>query len=98
MTRRSPCKDIPCWHCKAEHTQAHYERVVYNKTALWGPWEGWRMAGRDLVAPSGDRICCRRLTGILWVERSRIRKFNRSIKETTSAVVIPARELFAGSA
>ncbi|WP_230938693.1 DUF3653 domain-containing protein [Xanthomonas translucens] len=33
---------------------------------LHGPWAGWRLAGRDLVAPSGERIAERRLRGLLW--------------------------------
>lgn len=35
-----------CWHCKAETTEDHHRRVGYNHTALHGPWDGWRMAGR----------------------------------------------------
>ncbi|MBE0315027.1 NAD(P)H-dependent oxidoreductase [Xanthomonas citri pv. punicae] len=31
-----------------------------------GPWAGWRLAGRDLVAPTGERIPERRLRGLLW--------------------------------
>lgn len=45
-----------CQHCKAESAEAHYDRVVHNLTALHGPWSGWRMAGRHLISPDGDRI------------------------------------------
>ena len=41
-----------CFHCKSEHDQAHYDRVVYNQTRLHGPWQGWRMSGRYLIAPN----------------------------------------------
>lgn len=64
---------VTCMHCQAEHSAAHHERVVHNRMPLYGPWQGWRMAGRDLVSPSGDRINQRRLVGILWVERCRQR-------------------------
>lgn len=55
-----------CLHCKAEHPPDHYDRVVHNKTALHGPWQGWRMAGRYLVGPDGQRITPERLRGLAW--------------------------------
>lgn len=55
-----------CFHCKAESTPEHYQRVVHNHVALYGPWRGWRMAGRVLVSPDGDRITPERLRGILF--------------------------------
>jgi len=61
---------VTCWHCQAEHPEAHHARIVQNHTPLYGPWAGWRMAGRDLVSPDGDRINPRRLAGLLWRERS----------------------------
>jgi len=64
-------KILTCFRCHAEHTEAHYERVVYNRTPLYGPWAGWRMAGRDLVSSDGDRISPQRLAGILWAQRAR---------------------------
>lgn len=57
-----------CFHCHAEHPEGHYERVVQNKTTLHGPWSGWRMAGRFLVAPDRERITPERLRGLLWRE------------------------------
>ncbi len=86
-----------CWHCKSEHDRAHHDRVVYNRTALYGPWYGWRMAGRVLVSPEGDRIAPERLRGLLWSERLRIRKSGQ--QDGVAAVsTLPARERFAGSA
>lgn len=41
-----------CFHCKAEHDAAHYDRVVHNRMHLHGPWQGWHMSGRYLVAPN----------------------------------------------
>lgn len=66
-------RTVTCMHCQVEHPVAHHQRVVYNQMPLHGPWQGWRMAGRDLVSPDGDRISPRRLVGILWVERCRQR-------------------------
>lgn len=62
----------PCWPegqpCPNSCAAALYERTVYNHQHLGGPWTGWRMAGRVLVSPDGDRITPERLRGILWRE------------------------------
>lgn len=57
-TAGEPCPN-PC-------AQAHTRHVIDNHVDLHGPWAGWRLAGRDLVAPSGERIPERRLRGLLW--------------------------------
>lgn len=59
---------LTCFHCKTEHPESHYARVVHNRTALYGPWRGWKMAGTVLVSPDRDRITPGRLRGILWAE------------------------------
>lgn len=64
---------VVCMHCQAESTEAHHERIVHNRMPLYGPWAGWRMAGRELGSPDGDRITPRRLAGVLWAENSRKR-------------------------
>lgn len=60
----------PCWEpgtqCPNSCANDYYRRVIDNHVALTGPWAGWRLAGRDLVAPSGERIPERRLRGLLW--------------------------------
>ena len=60
----------PCWpngeQCPNTCASAHYRHVIENHVELHGPWAGWRLAGRDLVAPSGERIPERRLRGLLW--------------------------------
>lgn len=60
----------PCWEagkpCPNPCAQDQYRRVIDNHTDLHGDWKGWRLAGRDLVAPSGERIPERRLRGLLW--------------------------------
>lgn len=81
-----------CWHCGAEHSTAHHERLVHNRTLLYGPWHGWRIAGRDLVSPDGDRICPQRLRGLLWTERARARLLqSRATGIRGVLVVLPAR-------
>jgi hypothetical protein len=63
-----------CFHCLAETPDEHYRRVVCNETALYGPWRGWRWAGRDLVSPDGGRIAIERLRGIVFAESIRPKK------------------------
>jgi len=74
-------------------------RVVHNRMPLYGPWAGWRMAGRELVSPDGDRISPRRLLGILWAESSRkwILEAQRR-PPPTPPVVLPPRESLNDSA
>lgn len=80
-----------CWQCRAESPRAHWLRVAENKTALYGPWAGWRMAGRYLVGPAGQRITPERLAGMLWEERSRSRVSNRTIASAERVIVPFAR-------
>lgn len=65
---------LTCHHCHAEHPEAHYDRTVHNRTPLYGPWAGWRMAGRDLVAPDGARINPERLRGLAWRDEMELRR------------------------
>lgn len=59
-----PCHQLGCDPnpCAA----AHYRRLVDNHVALTGPWAGWRLAGRDLVAPDRQRISPERLRGLMF--------------------------------
>ena len=86
-----------CYHCHTEHPEGHYERVVHNKTPLYGPWSGWRMAGQYLVSPDRARITPERLRGILWRE-SLYRPRKYCTGRPPGGLVIPAREIFAGQA
>lgn len=97
-----------CWHCKAETPDAHYQRVVYNKTALHGDWTGWRMAGRFLIAPGGQRITPERVRGFLWNEHARGQAQKKAARisglqtknftGSCETISLPARELFCGQA
>lgn len=81
---------------------AHYRRIVDNHVALHGPWEGWRLAGRDLVAPDRQRISPERLRGLLMrqalEERLSKVKARRKAKLMAAVVPLPARERFEGCA
>lgn len=61
-----------CFHCKAEHDAAHYDRVVHNQTGLHGPWQGWRMSGRYLIAPNkAGKITPELLGALLFLQTQR---------------------------
>lgn len=86
-----------CWHCKSESSAEHYDRVVHNITSLHGPWAGWRLAGKDLVAPDGTRVSPARMRGILFrleaearLERARGRNASRKAvrRELVKVVVV----------
>lgn len=68
----------PCWPagqpCPNSCAAELHDRVAHNRTQLHGPWAGWRLAGRDLVSPDGDRISPERIRGILWRETLEIRR------------------------
>lgn len=87
-----------CWHCHAETPAEHYERIVYGKEALHGPWEGWRLAGRYIVGPHGNRITPERLRGLLWAEANRRPQPQNANRSHPAAVIrLPARERFEGA-
>lgn len=86
-----------CRHCEAESPGEHYDRIVHNKTALHGPWRGWRLAGRELVAPDGERFTTERLRGLAFrleaeqrLERARARNARREQRhrELVKVVVV----------
>ena len=76
---------------------AHYRRIIDNHTALHGAWSGWRMAGRDLVSPDGDRINPQRLRGLLFRQAGEAR-IAKARAVNAQPVVLPARERFSGLA
>ena len=82
----------PCWPealpCPNICAAALHDRTVFNKGPLYGPWAGWRLAGRVLVSPDGDRISPERLRGILFQEAARARLQRAA---TNSAKVVPWR-------
>lgn len=94
-TDRRPCHKIgknppPC-------ALAHYRRVIENHVGLHGPWAGWRLAGRDLVSPEGDRINPQRLRGLLFRQDAEAR-IAKARATNVQPIVLPARERFSGLA
>lgn len=37
-------------------------------------WFGWRLRGRHLVSPDGERITRERLSGLLWRDQQELRR------------------------
>jgi hypothetical protein len=37
-------------------------------------WQGWRLRGRHLVSPDGERITTERLLGLLWRDQLELRR------------------------
>ena len=84
-----------CRHCEIETDIEHHDRVVHNKAPLHGPWKGWRMAGRELVSPDGQRFTTERLRGLAFrldaearLERARARKQNAVRHQLVKVVVV----------
>lgn len=89
---------VKCWHCHAETTEEHYQRVVYGTGPLYGPWQGWRIAGRYLVGPGGIRVTPERLRGLLWAEARRASLNAKKTRQDPGRVfLLPAREPFDGA-
>lgn len=91
----------PCWPdgkpCPNPCADAHYDRTVHNITPLAGPWAGWRLAGRELISPDGERFTTTRLRGLAFrleaedrLQRARARnaKRNASRRELVKVVVV----------
>lgn len=68
----------PCWPddqpCPNWCAQERFERTVHNHQWLPAPWQGWRFAGRDLVAPDGSRFTSERLRGLAWRQEAEARR------------------------
>lgn len=45
-----------------------YDAVVLSRIDLAGEWAGWKIRGRVLVSPDGDRVPVERLRGLLFTE------------------------------
>jgi hypothetical protein len=46
--------------------QAMFEWTVHGVGPLYGPWSGWRLAGRNLVTPDGLRLSPERVRGLAF--------------------------------
>ena len=47
---------------------------IFQHADFAGDWSGWRLRGRDLISPDGDRVSARRLRGLLTMEVLRPKK------------------------
>lgn len=95
---------MTCPHCDPREI---YQRTVENKTKLYGEWEGWRLAGKWLIAPNGQRMMQARVLGMAWAEKRRDIDDRRKARERgkakdsviiTLSRIMPARERFDGQA
>lgn len=64
--------------------RALYAYEVNATTDLPADWLGWRLRGRVLISPDGDRITPARLRGLLFVEANQ----KRASKKTTTGQVV----------
>jgi len=91
----------PFWpdgkHCPNPCAEAHYDRTVLNIMPLAGPWAGWRLAGRELISPDGERFTTTRLRGLAFrleaedrLQRARARnaKRNAVLHQLVKVVVV----------
>ncbi|QQQ03664.1 DUF3653 domain-containing protein [Lysobacter enzymogenes] len=72
MEIRPPCwpDKTPCPNdCAAKLLNQH----AHNHVNLTGPWDGWRLRGRDLVSPTGLRLSPERVAGMAWREHNEAR-------------------------
>jgi hypothetical protein len=52
-----------------------YQVQVLGHIDLRGEWQGWRLRGRYLISPDGERINPTRLSGICFVEKLQQRTY-----------------------
>lgn len=85
----------PCWPegqpCPNRCAARYYDHHVHGLGPLRGPWTGWRLAGRNLVAPDGQRLSQERLRGLLWrVEtENRISKTRAALRAGQRQTLVP---------
>lgn len=56
-----------------------------------GEWYGWRLRGRHLVSPDGQRITAERLRGLLWRDTSELRLAGYASRRTAEQAQRAAR-------
>ena len=47
---------------------------MHDHVDFQGAWHGWRLRGRHLVSPDGERITAERLSGLLWRDQLELRR------------------------
>lgn len=85
----------PCWpegqSCPNPCAGDLHRRLVDNHVDLTGPWAGWRLRGRDLVSPAGDRITPERMRGLMFrhqaEDRLAVARARRATREQSRQLV-----------
>lgn len=57
-----------------EALQFMSDAQVHQWIDLAGQWQGWKLRGRELVAPDGQRMSAQRLRGLLWRDEMELRR------------------------
>lgn len=70
---RAPRKRTITKPTKADAEAFMYAALVNYHIDLAQEWQGWKIRGRYLVSPHGDRVCVRRLAGLLFTEKNRVK-------------------------
>lgn len=73
---------------KQDAEQFMYNALVLNRISFGYEWQGWRMAGRDLVSPDGDRISAGELRWMLGVAAQK-RKLWKQVEHVCQDNVVP---------
>lgn len=66
-----------------------YEEKVLGHLDLAAEWSGWRLRGRWLISPEGDRISPERLRGLLFSENGSKRVSRATFSPGHTATVVP---------
>lgn len=69
-----------------------YAEKVIGHVDLAADWAGWRLRGRWLISPEGDRINPERLRGILFREANEKRRHKAGAKAGQRGQVVRLRE------
>lgn len=68
-----------------------YQEKVLGHVDLAADWAGWRIRGRWLISPEGDRINPLRLRGLLFSEAGQQRVARAKAKSGLQGVVVALR-------
>lgn len=89
-----------------EAENLHYDLHVYGRVDLVGEWQGYKVRGKDLVSPTGQRIPRRRLEGLLWRESMELRlagfasrkqaEADRKRNQSVKVVIVPLAQFLDG--
>lgn len=69
--------------------RALYGAKVLGHVDLTQDWAGWKIRGRWLISPDGDRINALRLRGLLFCEQGRKRVSQTRVAGSTTTTVVP---------